>query len=345
MTQGASMALTAAVLFGAGAAACKALLPSVHPALLAGLLYVSSGTALSLVVWRRRRGAAPGAPLRGKHLPWLGAAIACGGVAAPVLLMLGLARLPASNASLLLALEAPLTAVIAALVFGETLGRRTAAALLLVTAGACVLGWSGGRVSVSMAGALYTAAACLLWALDNNFSAKLSELDPVMTAALKSLPAGLVNVALALSFGAALPRGPVILAVAVAGTLSYGASLVLYLAALQRLGAGRTALFFSIAPFAGAGLAVLLLQEPLTARLLVAAALAALGAILAATERHEHWHIHREEHEHEHQHDEHHVHEHVGSVPPPLRHAHHHSHAGTAHRHPHFPDLHHRQDH
>lgn len=55
----------------------------------------------------RRPRAAPSseAPLTGRDLPWLAAVIATGGVAGPVLLMVGLSATPASTASLLLNLE------------------------------------------------------------------------------------------------------------------------------------------------------------------------------------------------------------------------------------------------
>src|SRR5438067_7393643 len=74
---------------------------------------------------------------------WLAAAIVAGGIAGPLLLLWGLARLPASNASLLLNAEGVLTALIAWFVFRENFDRRIAAGMALIVAGAVVLSWPG----------------------------------------------------------------------------------------------------------------------------------------------------------------------------------------------------------
>jgi drug/metabolite transporter (DMT)-like permease len=192
--------------------------------------------------------------------------------------------------------------------------------------------------------ALAIVAACLLWGLDNNLTARISLADPFAIAIWKGLVAGGVNTALGLALAPALPAMSWAGALAV-GAIGYGASLVLYVLALRHLGAARTAAHFGTAPFFGAVLAVLLLNEPLSASLLAAFALTAAGTWLALTERHGHVHEHEAlEHEHRHIHDDHHQHEHRGDEGPEP-HAHVHRHAPLRHRHAHFPDLHHRHRH
>ena len=130
------------------------------------------------------------------------------------------------------------------------------------------------------------------------------------------------------------------------GFLGYGVSLALFVLALRHLGAARTGAYFSLAPFVGATLAVLMLGDPLSAKLLIAGGLMGLGLWLHLSERHDHAHVHEElEHEHRHWHDEHHQHEHGPGSPPGEPHTHWHRHAPLAHRHPHYPDLHHRHGH
>jgi hypothetical protein len=132
----------------------------------------------------------------------------------------------------------------------------------------------------------------------------------------------------------------------VVGLAGYGVSLVLFVVALRALGTARTGAYFSLAPFFGAGVAVLVLGEPVTMQLLAAAACMAVGAWLHLTEHHEHTHEHDPVfHEHGHVHDEHHRHEHAGAEPGGEPHAHAHRHALPLHRHPHFPDAHHRHGH
>ena len=130
------------------------------------------------------------------------------------------------------------------------------------------------------------------------------------------------------------------------GFLGYGVSLVLFVLALRHLGAARTGAYFALAPFIGAVLAILLLGDPLTLRLLLAGGLMAVGLWLHLAERHEHEHDHEpQEHEHRHVHDEHHRHAHGPDDPAGEPHTHRHRHGPLPHRHPHYPDLHHRHAH
>ena len=72
------------------------------------------------------------------------------------------------------------------------------------------------------------------------------------------------------------------------GFLGYGVSLALFVLALRHLGTARTGAYFSLAPFVGALLAILMLDDPLSARLMVAGGLMGLGLWLHISERHDH---------------------------------------------------------
>ena len=133
---------------------------------------------------------------------------------------------------------------------------------------------------------------------------------------------------------------------AIVGFLGYGVSLALFVLGLRHLGTARTGAYFSLAPFVGAVLAVVILHEPLSTHLLVAGVLMGFGLWLHLSERHDHEHVHEAmEHEHRHRHDEHHRHEH-GSDVSTWRAAYALASPCTlVHRHPHYPDLHHRHGH
>ncbi|TWB10103.1 drug/metabolite transporter (DMT)-like permease [Nitrospirillum amazonense] len=344
---GAPMALASAALFGASTPLAKLLVGHVDPWLLAGLLYLGSGIGLGIVhLGRRLLGIdPPEAPLRRGDLPWLAAVVLAGGVVGPVLLMVGLTRTPASSAALLLNLEGLATMGIAWLAFHENVDRRLLLGALAILAGALLLSWQGGPEGVGW-GALAVAGACLAWGIDNNLTRRLSSADPVQIAMTKGLVAGSVNLVLALSQGAALPSVGVTAATAVVGFFGYGLSLVLFVLGLRHLGTARTGAYFSMAPFIGAILALMLFDEPLTWRLMVAAVLMGIGLYLHLVEHHEHEHAHEEMvHEHVHVHDEHHQHDHAPSTSPGEPHSHAHRHTPVVHRHPHYPDLHHRHSH
>lgn len=341
---GSATAILAAVLFGVSTPLAKLLVHDLSPWMLAGLLYLGSGIWLGLA--RLSRGLA--APrhgrsersLHGTEWPWLLAAVFAGGIAGPVLLMFGLTATPASTASLLLNLEGVLTALLAWFVFREGVDRRLVAGMAAIVAGAVVLSWDGAVDIAGGWGPAAVAAACLMWAVDNNLTRKVSLADPVDIAAIKGLVAGGVNVGIALALGDGLPAVPTMIAAMLVGLLGYGISLVLFVVALRHLGTARTGAYFSTAPFVGGIVSLLMFGEPLTAGLAAAAVLMGLGVWLHLTEDHDHEHVHNEvEHDHPHLHDEHHRHVHDGPVTEP--HTHMHRHGRLRHRHAHFPDAHH----
>jgi len=345
---GPGLALAAAALFGLSAPAAKLLAGTVDPWLLAGLLYLGSGVGLGAYRLAQRVLGRAGseAPLRRQDLPWLGGAIAAGGIVGPVLLMYGLAAGTAVQSSLLLNLEGVFTALLAWFVFRENFDARIATGMAAIAGGAAVLSWNPSAVLILDASALLVTGACLAWAIDNNLTRMVSGGDPLQIAALKGIAAGSINVLLAVVQQAPWPPATAIAGAGLAGLLGYGTSLVLFVLALRFLGAARTGAYFSTAPFVGAIAGALALHEPLTGRISLAAVLMGAGVWLHLTERHEHEHQHEAlEHAHAHVHDEHHQHTHPPGTPPGEPHNLPHVHAPIRHSHPHFPDLHHRHPH
>lgn len=340
--QGVPAALGAALLFGAGTPLAKWLLDAVSPWLLAGLLYLGSGLGLTLYRGLVR---SPAVRLPRNEVSWFAGAILAGGIVAPVLLMIGLTGMPASGASLLLNAEGVFTALLAWFVFRENFDRRIALGMGAIVAGAIVLSLPGEARFTGMWPMLAVLGACFAWGIDNNLTRKISLADAAWIASVKGLVSGTVNLIIAFSLGAAMPALPNLAAAMVVGFLAYGVSLALFVIGLRHLGTARTGAYFSVAPFFGAILA-LLMGESASIQLVIAGALMALGTWLHLTERHVHEHNHRAlMHDHEHVHDAHHQHEHDSPVTPGTRHRHLHWHKPLAHTHPHFPDSHHRHNH
>lgn len=335
---GVSAALGAALLFGAGTPLAKMLLDDVGPWLLAGLFYLGSGFGLAVYRLFRRGDAIR---LERIEVAWFSGAVLAGGVIAPVLLMFGLAGMPASGTALLLNAESVFTALLAWIVFRENFDRRIALGMAAIALGAVVLSWPEEPGFTGLWPELAILGACLAWGIDNNLTRKVSLADATWVASVKGSAAGSVNLALAFLLGDRLPGLSSTIAAMSVGFLAYGVSLALFVVALRQLGTARTGAYFSVAPFFGAVVA-LAAGEPLTLRLVVAGALMGFGVWLHLTERHEHEHPHEPiEHAHEHVHDEHHRHAHEHPVAPDFRHTHAHSHEPLVHRHAHFPDAHH----
>ncbi|TFH10670.1 MAG: DMT family transporter [Nitrosomonadales bacterium] len=340
-------ALAAAALFGASTPLAKQFVNSMPAMLLVGILYLGSGVGLFVLrVFRDRGWRNPG--LTTKEWPWLLGTIAFGGIAGPVLLMLGLMHTPAASASLLLNLEGVFTAVLAWVVFKENADQKTVTGMLCIVTGGLLLSWTeqdGNFGADSMLGSLYILAACLCWAIDNNLMRKVSVSDTLFTAGFRGVVSAAINIGWALLLGYTIPIWPVTGKVMFIGFLGYGLSLVLFLLALRGLGAARTGAYFGIAPLFGVALAVLLFQENTSVWFWGAGLLMGIGLYLHLTEQHEHIHQHTTLcHAHRHVHDEHHQHRHElwDSKQP---HDHVHEHTMLEHSHRHVPDIHHRHTH
>lgn len=337
--------LGAAVSFGLAAPLSKLLLRDMPALLLAGVLYLGAGLGLSLyqLCRRSRREATLG---RG-DLWKLGLVTLSGGMLGPVLMLVGLTRLPALAASLLLNLEAPFTIGLSLLLFAEHLSRRAAAGSGLIFLGSALLQWRGLGTSDDIIGVLCVVGACGCWALDNNLTQRLSLKDPFAIVRAKALTAGLVNTALSWLIGQARPVELDQLGAALLlGGISYGVSVVLDAYALRFVGAAREAAYFATAPFVGALLSVVLLHETLRLRDGLAGLLMAGGVLCLLYERHSHRHEHDTlYHDHAHVHDSHHQHEHPPGLAPDEPHAHPHRHERLVHDHPHVSDEHHRHKH
>ena len=186
--------ILAAILFGASAPFAKLLLGKVEPIPLAALMYLGGGVGLLLLRALKilyGRAADAEARISKKDMPWLIGALLAGGVAAPIILMLSLRNTPAATASLLLNFEGVATALIAAVIFNEAIGRRIWLAVFCITGASVLLSLDpGGKWGISPS-AIGVLIACFLWGIDNNFTRNISAKDPVTIVIIKGMGAGL----------------------------------------------------------------------------------------------------------------------------------------------------------
>jgi drug/metabolite transporter (DMT)-like permease len=135
------IALLAAAAFGLSTPLAKFLLGDMSPWALASLLYLGSGIGLGLITLFRRKDGTSEARLSRADMPWLLGTIFFGGIAGPILLLLGLTTTDGASASLLLNLEAVFTLLLAWLVFKEHVDTRLFLGAVAIVAGAVLLGF------------------------------------------------------------------------------------------------------------------------------------------------------------------------------------------------------------
>lgn len=335
------LCLAAAALFGAATPASKALLNDSGPLMLAGLLYL--GAALGVLPFSLR-GGSPDRWRDRRNVRRLAGATLFGGVVGPIAILMGLSLAPSASVALWLNLEGVATAFVAWAFFREHIGGRVWLATLVMLV-ACVALASPGSFSLAPAAGLVL-LGCVAWALDNNLTAVIDGFTPAQSTLVKGLVAAVVNLGLAVLAGQSLPPIGVAVAAMALGAVSYGISIMLYISGAQHMGATRSQVLFSTAPFIGVALSWWALSEPIQGAQLLAGALiaVALGLMIRSGHRHEHRHQ-RARHTHLHTHDDgHHDHSHPG-LPAGVWHTHEHQHTPTVHTHEHQPDLHHRHTH
>jgi drug/metabolite transporter (DMT)-like permease len=335
------MCLAAAALFGASTPASKAILDSLGPFTLAGLLYL--GAAIGMLPFALR-GRSLIKQIDRRNLKLLAGAVVFGGIVGPVLLLTGLRIASASSVALWLNMETTATIILGFFLFKENMDARSWLAAALVVGASILLASPSGFGGLGAS--LLIVGACVAWGFDNNFTALIDGLTPSQSTVAKGVVAGSVNLVIGLSVEPAGATSVTVLAALGVGTLAYGASIALYIAGAQQLGATRSQMIFATAPFWGVALAWTALSEPVLLVQLIAGALMITAVWLMHSERHGHRHTHeRQTHTHWHRHDDgHHDHEHPG-LPRSTGHSHEHTHEPMTHEHPHKPDLHHRHKH
>lgn len=337
------MALISALLFATAAPVSKVLLADLSAFQLAGLLYLGGAIGVLPLVLRRNQRLSILKLNRKNQLRLLGA-ILLGGVAGPVFLLMGLKLASAASVSLWLNLELVFTALLGWLIFHDHLGRFGWIGIAGTVTAGVLLSADQGTTGV-LAGSL-VALACLCWGFDNHFTALIDGISPAYSTFVKGIVAGSSNLIIGITTQSLTAEPSVIGGGLILGAFAYGASIALYIAAAQRLGATRGQSLFATAPFIGVLLSVVLLGESLSMLQIIAALLLVGALFVMFRDRHAHEHSHEPmTHDHSHRHDDlHHDHPHEQTAQDG-RHSHPHEHLPTVHSHPHWPDLHHRHSH
>jgi drug/metabolite transporter (DMT)-like permease len=336
--------LLSGLLFGVATPLSKAILSRLNSFQLAGLLYIGAALAFLPYLFAHLRREYQALRENGKKLHILGAAL-FGGLLGPVFLLIGLTTAHSMSVSIWLNMELVATAVLGVVIFKDHLDRFALLGVLLTLVAGIIVSFNEG--AAGLVPAFWVLLACIFWGIDNHLTAIIDGVSAQTITLIKGLFGGGTNLAI----GMLLAPAPLELSLAapalLIGIFSYGISIVLYVTSAQNLGATRSQILFSTAPFWGILAAYLFLGEALSPSVVAAFLLLAGGVVLTNISSHTHVHLHEEmSHLHLHRHDDgHHHHRHPEEVDPRTRHSHLHHHSGGAHSHPHYPDLHHRHRH
>jgi drug/metabolite transporter (DMT)-like permease len=267
-----------------------------------------------------------------------------GGIAGPLLVLLALKVASAGSVSLWLNLEFVATVLLGHFVFREYLTAYGWIAAIGTLAAALLL--ANAESARGILPIILVAGGALCWGIDNHLTALIDGIPPSLITFWKGIFAGGFNLLMGIVMTGGPARPNLVVFALIIGAVSYGLSITLYVTAAHGLGATRSQMVFSTAPFFGLFLSITLFGEAFTNAQILAAVLMIASLVILFREKHSHSHRHEPlSHLHRHSHDgHHHRHLHSGTVQNGT-HVHHHQHDPVEHSHDHLPDLHHRHDH
>lgn len=315
-------AILAAVFYAVNIPLSKLLLEKSGPTMLAAFLYLGAGIGMVIYMALGKFSGKSGQkePLTRKDLPYVCAMVILD-IAAPILLMLGVARTTSANASLLNNFEIVATSLIALIVFKEFISKKLWTAIVLLTAASIILSLDGGLGAFTFNEcSILILGACTCWGFENNCTKMISSKSSEEIVAIKGCFSGLGSLIIALSVGETFPAIETIAGILILGFVSYGLSINFYIMAQKDLGAAKTSAYYSIVPFLGVLFSMILVGERPQIQFYAALLIMIAGTVLIVKDTielqhtHMHTHIHCHEHSHGdivHTHPHEHTHSHI----------------------------------
>ncbi len=276
-------AIAAAALYAINIPLSKLLLIKVDTTMMAAFLYLGAGIGMLIysVAGKLAGKQKKRELLTRKELPYTVAMVVLD-IIAPILLMAGISRTNSANVSLLNNFEIVATSIIALIIFKEVISKRLWMAIGLVTLASIILSFEGNGAFVFNEGSLLVLGACTCWGFENNCTKMLSHKSSEEIVIIKGCFSGLGSLIVALLLGESIPTMKYILAVMLLGFVAYGLSINFYIMAQKDLGAAKTSVFYSIAPFLGVGFSMLLLGEKPGLQFYIALAIMAVSTVMMA---------------------------------------------------------------
>jgi drug/metabolite transporter (DMT)-like permease len=336
--------LFSGLLFGIATPFSKIILEEMNSFQLAGLLYLGAALAFLPFIIKNRNTEFATLRQSGKK-KYLAGVIVFGGIFGPLFLIAGLKSANAMSVSVWLNMELVATALMGILIFKDHLDRYAIIGILLTLAAGILISFQESTSGIFSAFLIFI--ACIAWGLDNHLSAIIDGVSPQTITFVKGVFGGMTNLVIGLFLNEGQIQLHYIPLALLIGVFSYGISIVLFVYTAQNLGATRSQILFSSAPFWGIIVAWIFLHEPLNLIVLISFLLLASGIVFTNFATHGHLHYHKKiDHIHQHSHDDgHHNHINEDDNDKSLKHSHLHEHKEIKHTHKHYPDLHHRHEH
>ena len=287
--RGIALAILAAVCYSVSSPLSKLILGYLSPTLMAGFLYLGAGVCMLFILLIRlffKKRVKKEKSLSKKDIPYVIGMVLLD-IAAPILMMFGLERTSAANASLLNNFEIVITSLVALLIFKEKISGRLWLGIAAITVSCIILSFERVEAFQFSIGSLLILLAAVCWGFENNCTRKISSSDPLEIVLIKGLCSGTSSIIIGFSIGERIEVTNIwaIFAALGIGVVAYGLSIFFYIYAQRLVGAAKTSAYYAINPFVAVIFSLLLFMEIPAWQYWIALAIMILGAWLASSDK------------------------------------------------------------
>lgn len=272
------LAVLAAVLYAISIPFSKIILEHIEPVFMAGFLYFGAGLGVALLYFAKKDKTSD-TKLTKRELPYTIGMIVLD-ILAPIFLMLGLLTASPSSASLLNNFEIVATSVIALVIFKEKISPMLSISIFLIVCASMMLSVSGLEEIDFQVGSLFIILACICWGFENNCTRVLSSKSAYQIVILKGIFSGAGSIITAFFLQENIPSLKWVLFALILGFISYGLSIFVYVKAQNVLGASKTSAYYSLSPFIGVFLSLILFDTMPNSNFFIACIIMILATII-----------------------------------------------------------------
>lgn len=287
--RGITLAILAAFCYSVSSPLSKLILGYLSPTLMAGFLYLGAGLCMLMIFLIRlifRKNIIKEKKLSKKDIPYILGMVLLD-IAAPILMMYGLEKTTAANASLLNNFEIVITSLVALLLFKEKISKRLCLGIGAITLSCIILSFESIEAFEFSIGSLLILLAAICWGFENNCTRKISSSDPLEIVLIKGLCSGTGSIIIGFCIGERIDVSniwPIFASLGV-GIVAYGLSIFFYIYAQRFIGAAKTSAYYAINPFVAVIFSLLIFLEVPTWQYWIALIIMILGAWLASSDK------------------------------------------------------------
>ena len=287
--RGIALAILAAFCYSISSPLSKLILGFISPTLMAGFLYLGAGLCMLMIFLIRlifRKNIIKEKKLSKKDIPYILGMVLLD-IAAPILMMYGLEKTTAANASLLNNFEIVITSLVALLLFKEKISKRLWLGIGAITLSCIILSFESIEAFEFLIGSLLILLAAICWGFENNCTRKISSSDPLEIVLIKGLCSGTGSIIIGFCIGERIDVSniwPIFASLGV-GIAAYGLSIFFYIYAQRFIGAAKTSAYYAINPFVAVIFSLLIFLEVPTWQYWIALIIMILGAWLASSDK------------------------------------------------------------